>query len=217
MTSCSPSKLLFNRGFAKGKGKGKAKVTETPDTAGAASAAEFKLDTLKEGINASVTHFQHELSNFRSGRATPEMLDFVQVDAYGEATPLKAVAAVAVRSSQLLALTVYDPTLIDNVVKAVRDSPLSLNPSKQGQEVLVPVPSPTKETVRALEGLVHKAAEAAKVSIRHVRHKGINDAKAALASKDDQKRAEKDIQKLVDSASSRIDDIAKHKIQSLHS
>lgn len=206
---------LFLRSFAKGKGKVKEKKQADSPAEGEA-VVEFSLAGVEYDIEHAVEHLQHELANIRSGRATPEMLDFVQVETYGEKSPLKSVAAVSVRSSQLLALSVYDPSTVDNVVKAIRNSPLQLNPSREGQEVLVPVPPPTQETVKALEKLVHKAGEATKVSIRHARHKGIQEAKKALASKDDQKRAEKDIQKLVDKASSDVEAIIKHKNASFH-
>lgn len=135
-----------------------------------------------------------------------------QVEVYGEKSPLKAAAAVSVRGPQLLALSVYDPGAVPAVVKAIRESPLGLEPRQEGkgQEVLVPVPPPTAETVKALEKLVAKAAEAAKVSVRHARHKAMEAAKRAFASKDDQKRAEKEVQAAVDAAVGSIADITKH-------
>ena len=209
--------ILQHRGFAKGKGKGKGKG-DASEGAGdaAAAAAEFDLGAVGGDVDHALEHFQHELACIRSGRATPEMLDFVEVEAYGEKQPLKAAAATSVRSAQLLVLSVYDPSIIDNVVKAIRDSPLQLNPSIQGQEVQVPIPRPTQETIKGLEKLVHKAGEAAKVTVRHARHKAIQDAKKAFTSKDDQKRAEKDVQKIVDDASKRVEDIMKHKMKSFH-
>lgn len=206
-----------SRSFAH-KGKGKGGTTASVGKGGEEAVSAYDPGELEAEVEKSLHHFQHELSNMRSGRATPEMLDFVQVDLYGEKAPLKAAAAVSVRSPQLLVLSVYDPGAVASVVKAVRDSPLGLSPRQEGkgQEVMVPVPPPTQETVKALEKLVAKAGESAKVAIRHARHKAIEASKAAFPSKDDQKRAEKDIQRAVDAAGARIGEITKHKLKSFH-
>uniref|UniRef100_A0A061QUD2 Ribosome-recycling factor, chloroplastic n=2 Tax=Tetraselmis sp. GSL018 TaxID=582737 RepID=A0A061QUD2_9CHLO len=203
--------------FSKVKSKAKSPVSKVEDPKEDIS-TEFSLDVVKAEIDACIDHLRHELSNFRSGRATPEMLDFVQVEVYGERVPLKSVAAVSVRSSQLLILSVYDPGAVDGVVRAIRESSLQLNANREGksQEIQVPVPPPTRESVLALEKLIHKSGEAAKVSIRHSRHKGLREAKKAFPSKDDQKAAERDIQKLVDAATVDIDEVVKHKISTLH-
>eukprot|EP00951_Prasinocladus_malaysianus_P034484 scaffold348451_cov45-Prasinocladus_malaysianus.AAC.2 len=151
----------FCRGFAKGsKGGKKAQTAATQEQAGAPTQT-FDLKDAQNDIDAAVEHLSHELANIRSGRATPEMLDFIQVEAYGERAPLKGLAAVSVRDPRLLSLSVYDPSVIDNVIKAIRDSPLKLNPTREGkgQEISVPVPPPTQDTIKALEKLVYKAGE----------------------------------------------------------
>lgn len=142
-------------------------------------------------------HLQHELSNIRTGRATSGMLDHLKVDVYGERLPLKAVGSATVRDPQLLAVTLFDPSTLDAVVAAIANSPLQLNPRAEGQEVLVPVPSPTAETLAALGKVCRAEGEAAKVAVRHVR-KGAMEAAKGLASEDERRRLEREAQTLTD-------------------
>lgn len=123
----------------------------------------FSLEAPKELMNKAVQHLRDELTGIRSGRASPGMLDSLQVVAYGEKMPLTAVGTVSVRDPQMLSVTVFDPDTAENVVKAIRDSPLQLNPVAEGSVVLVPIPSLTKESLQGMARLVRKEAEKCKV------------------------------------------------------
>jgi ribosome recycling factor len=165
-------------------------------------------------MSKSIEHFQHELANIRMGRATPGMLDHLKVDAYGEKLPMKAVGTVSVKSPQLLAVTVFDTNLAGSVASCISSSPLALNPTVEGQEVLVPIPAPTHETIDAIKKLCKSEAEAAKVSIRNAR-KLAKDATRTIQCKDEKFAAEKSIQKLTDDHIETVEKIFKQKTRDI--
>jgi ribosome recycling factor len=148
-------------------------------------------------MERALEHLQHELAGLRAGRATSAMLDHIKMEAYGDRVPMKQCASISVRSPQLLVITVFDPQLQPAAEKAVRDSPLCLNPRSEGQEILVPVPPPTAEALAAMRKVCKSEGEAAKVSLRHVR-KVAMDAAKALASEDARRKAEKEVQTMLD-------------------
>ena len=161
-------------------------------------------------MNAAIHHLQHELANIRTGRATPGMLDHLKIEAYGERVPLKAVGTVSVRDSQLLAVSLFDPGLVEAVVAGIAQSPLQLNPRAEGQEILVPVPSPTAETLTAMAKMCKGEGETAKVSVRHVRKLAL-DAVKALSSEDARRRAEKDVKQMTDKMVADVEQIVASK------
>ena len=148
-------------------------------------------------MNSAIEHLSHELANIRTGRATPGMLDHLKIDAYGERMPMKAVGSISVRDPQLLVVTLFDPGLVDAVVAGIAQSPLKLNPRAEGQEVLVPVPSPTAETLTAMAEMCKSEGETAKVTVRHARKLALDVIKG-LSSEDARRRMEKEVQQLTD-------------------
>ncbi|GMH43389.1 hypothetical protein BSKO_11311 [Bryopsis sp. KO-2023] len=175
---------------------------------------DFSTKEMENLMEKALDHFRGELSNVRAGRASPGMLDHISVIAYGEKTPMKAVGTVIVKDPQLLGVSVFDPDTVDAVVKAIRESPLNLNPSAEGTEILVPIPKPTKEGLQGLAKVVAKEAEKCKVSVRNGRKVGLEQAKQ-LVSEDDKKRAEKDVQKLTDKFVGEVDRIKQVKEKEL--
>jgi len=170
-------------------------------------------------MDHAIEHLQHELANIRTGRATPGMLDHLKVEAYGERVPLKAVGTVSVRDPQLLSVTLFDPSLAEAVTSGIARSPLKLNPRAEGQEVLVPVPPPTTETLAAMGKVCKSEGENAKVSVRHARKVAMDLVRSSEAPEDDRRRLEKEVQQLTDKyieeaerlVFAKQDDIAKHK------
>lgn len=146
------------------------------------------------------------------------MLDHLKVDAYGEKVPLKAVGTVSVRSPQLLVVTLFDPTIADSVASAIEQSPLKLNPRSEGQEILVPVPAPTSDTLAAMGKMCKAEGESTKVSVRHTRKLAMDAAKGMDVSEDETRRMEREVQGLTDTfieeadklVASKLKDIVKH-------
>ncbi len=112
-----------------------------------------------------------EFSGVRTGKASPAILDTVQVPAYGSVMPLKQTATVTVPEAQLLVVQPWDTSLIDVVAKAIQTADLGLNPSVDGNLIRVAIPSLTEERRRDMVKLLHRMAEEGRVAVRHARHK----------------------------------------------
>ena len=148
----------------------------------------------------------------RTGRAHPGMLDHVRVAAYegGDRSPLSHVAAVNVRDAQTLVVTVYDAAVSAAVESAILDSPLGLTCQRASAEIVVPVPELSPQQRSSMAKLAKQAAEGAKERVRRLRQKAMDRAKKALkgGSKDEQKRVEQELQKMVDAANKGLTEAA---------
>ncbi|KAK9823660.1 hypothetical protein WJX72_004484 [[Myrmecia] bisecta] len=211
-----PSILGTHRHWFASKAKGRKAGPHADEQHGTAAPAQERLDVSVESLmSRAVEQMQQGLSGIRTGRASTGMLDSLKVDAYGSKAALKSLASVTVRDAQLLAVTVFDPSTIPQVQKAIQSSPLSLVPEASGQEILVPVPRATKDTLRGMLKLAKQEAEAARVAVRHARKVGMDEIKQLINSEDSQHRAEKEVQKLTDKFTQQIDDMLAAKEQEL--
>lgn len=159
------------------------------------SAIETKMDQ-------SIAAFQHNLTKIRTGRASPALLDTVQVDYYGSMVPISQVANVSLLDARTISVQPWEKSLGAKIEKAIRDSDLGLNPASMGELIRVPMPAMSEERRKEMTKLVRNEGEAAKIAVRNLR-RDANDAvkklvKDKLASEDDQKRAEGDVQKVTD-------------------
>lgn len=166
----------------------------------------------RTAMDKSLEASRRELSSIRTGKATTSLLDTVRVEAYGQQMPLNQVGSVSAPEPRLLTVTPWDKGLTSAIEKALRESDLGLNPSTQAGVIRVPLPSLNEERRRELVKVVHKLAEEARIGIRHAR----TDARDKLKklekkSEDDQKKAEKELQKLHDDYIGRIDELLKGK------
>jgi ribosome recycling factor len=155
---------------------------------------------------------KRELASIRTGKATASLLDTVRVDAYGQSMPLNQVAGVSAPEPRLLTVTPWDKGLITAIEKALRESDLGLNPQTQSGVIRVPLPALNEQRRKELVKVVHKLAEEARIGIRHARTSA-RDAlkKMEKTSEDDQKKAEKELQKLHDDYIGKIDELLKGK------
>jgi ribosome recycling factor len=173
--------------------------------------ATHNIDELKRRMQASITSLKTELSGLRTGRASPHMLDPVNVDAYGAQMPLNQVATVSIPEPRLIAVNVWDKSLVHAVEKAIVNANLGLSPATEGQVLRLRIPELNEERRKELVKLAHKYAEAAKVAIRHVRRDGIDVVKKLekdhKISKDDHERFEAEIQKATDQNIAEIDHV----------
>jgi ribosome recycling factor len=155
---------------------------------------------------------RREFSSVRSGKASPNMLDTVRVEMYGQMMALNQVASVAAPEPRTLLVTPFDKGQAKAVEKAIRDSDLGLEPSNQSGVIRVPLPQMNEQRRKELVKIVHKLAEDGKIAIRHARTHG-RDALKKLngVSEDDVKHAEKDLQKIHDDYIGKIDALIKAK------
>lgn len=172
--------------------------------------------TTRDLMHRAVENTKKEFSTIRSGKATPQLLDTVRVDAYGQQMPLNQVAGVSAPEPRLLTVQPWDKSLMAAIEKAIQSADLGLNPANDGTIIRVPLPPLTEERRKELVKLVHKLAEEGRISIRHARTEALHKIKKTEhISDDDKHRADKDIQKIHDDAIQQIEVLVKAKEQEI--
>ncbi len=179
---------------------------------------EIKAD-IEARMEKTIDALKRNFSGLRTGRATTSLLDTIHVDAYGSVVPLAQVGNVSVPEPRMLAVQVWDKTLIKNVEKAIRDSNLGLNPMNDGNLIRIPIPPLSEERRLEMVKVAGKYAEEARVSIRNLRRDGMDEIKnmekRAEISEDDKHDYEDVIQKITDAMIARIDEHLKTKEQEI--
>jgi ribosome recycling factor len=178
--------------------------------------------TTQTKMDQSIAAFKHNLTKIRTGRASTGLLDTVHVDYYGASLPISQVANVSVLDSRTLSVQPWEKSMSAKIEKAIRDSDLGLNPSSMGELIRVPLPAMSEERRRELTKVVRNEGEGAKIAVRSLR-RDANEAvkklvKDKLASEDDQKRTEAEIQKATDRHIIEIDQLVaakEHEIMSV--
>ena len=170
--------------------------------------AEIKK-TIEAKMDQSIAAFQHNLTKIRTGRANPGLLDTVHVDYYGSSLPISQVANVSLLDARTISVQPWEKGMGAKIEKAIRESDLGLNPASMGDLIRVPLPPMSEERRKEMTKLVRNEGESAKIATRNLR-RDANDAikklvKDKLASEDDQKRAEGEIQKVTDRHIAEID------------
>jgi ribosome recycling factor len=169
------------------------------------------LDECKKKMDSALEAVKREFVGLRTGRASPNLLDHIKVDAYGAETPINQVGAVSVPEPRLLTVSVWDASLVKAVEKAIRESDLGLNPMTEGNTIRVPLPSLTEERRKELVKVAGKYAESGRIAVRNVRRDFMDAAKAAEKkneiTEDEQKKLADKIQKLTDDHVKLVDDL----------
>ncbi len=163
----------------------------------------------EERMRKSVEALKAELIKIRTGRAHTSLLDNIVVPYYGSDVPINQVANLTVIDPRTLGISPYEKAMVSTVEKAVRDSDLGLNPTNVGQLLRVPLPPMTEDRRRELVKVVRQEAEHGRVAIRNIRRDANNELKGLMKdgeiSKDDEHRAEENIQKLTDKFIKKLD------------
>jgi ribosome recycling factor len=166
-------------------------------------------------MGKSIDSTKNELATVRTGRASPHLLDRVNVDYYGAQTPLKQIASVNASEARLLTITPYDKSSIKSIEKAILESDLGLTPSNDGNLIRLTIPELTEERRKELVKVVHQLAEDGKVAVRNIRRDCMHHLrdlrKSGDAGEDEERRAETELQKLTDARVKDIDDLLKGK------
>lgn len=167
----------------------------------------FDTSEDRKKMEGAVERFKEEMKKVRTGRAHPDMLSGIKVEAYGQYMPLNQVANVTVGDATLLIVTPFDPANIQAISTAIRaDQALGLNPADDGRVVRVPIPALTEERRKEIVKTASAKVEEAKVSIRNAREDARKTVKAAAdLSEDVKKRAEKEIDDLTKEFNDKID------------
>jgi len=168
------------------------------------------LKDTRTAMEKALESSRREFGSIRSGKASPNLLDTVRVEAYGQHMSLNQVAAVAAPEPRLLTVTPWDKGLAHAIEKAIRDSDLGLNPATAGNIIRVPLPALNEERRRDLVKIVHKLAEEGRIAVRHARTHGREAVKKLdKTPEDDKKHAEKDLQKQHDDFMHKIHELLK--------
>ncbi|NBJ12447.1 ribosome recycling factor [Microvirga arsenatis] len=172
-------------------------------------ATTFDLADVKRRMQGAINAFKNDLASLRTGRASPNLLDPIQVDAYGSLMPITQVATVNVPEPRLLSVQVWDRGMVAAVEKAIRESDLGLNPQTEGQVIRLRIPEMNEQRRKEMVKVAHKYAEEAKIAVRHVRRDGLDLLKKlekdGTISEDDGKRQADQVQKATDQFVAEID------------
>ena len=175
--------------------------------------------TVEGKMDQSIAAFKNNLTKIRTGRANPALLDSVQVDYYGSTVPISQVANVALLDARTISVQPWEKGMGAKIEKAIRESDLGLNPASMGDLIRVPMPPMSEERRKEMTKLVRNEGESAKIAVRNLRRDANESVKKLvkekLASEDDQKRSEADIQKLTDRHIAEIDSLVASKEQEI--
>ena len=161
-------------------------------------------------MDKALEHLNEEFGAVRAGRANAKVLDRISVEYYGQETPLNGVATISSPDARTLVIQPWDNTLLKEIQKAIQMSDLGINPQNDGRVIRLVFPQLTEERRKELTKQVKKYAEDAKVAMRNLRRDGMdyvkNLKKKSEITEDDQKKAEKDLQDLLDKYIKKVDE-----------
>ena len=166
-------------------------------------------------MNKTIESLEEKLKTVRAGRANPSSLDRVTVDYYGSQTPLKQLATISVPEATQLLIKPFDKTCLKDIEKAIFESNLGYTPNNDGESIRIVIPALTEDRRKELIKQVKAIGEESKISIRNIRHEGIETVKKEDLAEDEEKGIEKQIQDLVNSFNKEIDNLVKEKEQEL--
>jgi ribosome recycling factor len=166
---------------------------------------------LQRRMDGAIGAFKHDLASLRTGRASSNLLDPIQVQAYGTAMPINQVATVSVPEARMLSVSVWDKSMVGAVDRAIRESNLGFNPIVDGTTLRIPLPELNEQRRKELVKIAHNYAENARVAARHVRRDGMDHLKKAekdgVISEDDHRAQSDRVQKMTDETISTIDSL----------
>lgn len=167
-------------------------------------------------LKSTIEHLKTEYARLQTGRASAAVVEHVQVDAYGQMQPLKAIAGISIQDARTIVVQPWDRGIIGNIEKALQQGNLGTNPVNDGTVLRIILPPMTEERRKSLVKTVHALAEEAKISVRQQRQQvHTNVKKDKSRSEDEHFRLEKQAQELVDRTNAEIGELAKRKEQEM--
>jgi ribosome recycling factor len=166
-------------------------------------------------MDKSIEATRAELNGVRTGRASAALLDRIQIDYYGQQTPLRQLATINVPEPRMLTIQPFDPNSMKAIERAIQESDLGLTPSNDGKVIRLPIPQLTEERRKELVRYVRHLGEEGRVAVRNVRRDVIHHLKELVdngdVGADEEHRAEQRVQELTDQHTKSIDELLKHK------
>jgi ribosome recycling factor len=174
---------------------------------------EFK--DLQRRMDGAINAFKHDLASLRTGRASVNLLDPIQVPAYGSTMPINQVATISVPEPRMISVSVWDKSMVGAVDRAIRESNLGFNPIMDGTTLRIPLPELNEQRRKELVKIAHNYAENARIAARHVRRDGMDHLKKSekdhLISEDDHRIQSDRVQKMTDETISAIESLLTEK------
>ncbi len=166
------------------------------------------LNSTKEGMNLVINFFEKEIQKIRAGKASPQMLDGLKVDYYGNPTPIEQIGNISTPDARQIIIQPWERNMLQPIEKAILAANLGFTPQNNGEFIRITVPSPTEERRKELVKKTKQEAEQAKVGVRNVRRVSNETAKKLKDNgtpEDEIKKLENDIQKVTDEFIAKID------------
>ena len=179
---------------------------------------EIDTDALQRRMDGALNALKTEFASLRTGRASASILEPIQVDAYGQMTPINQLGTVNVPEPRMVTINVWDKVMIAKVEKAIRESGLGINPVTDGPIIRLPIPELNEERRRSLTKVAAQYAESARVAVRNIRRDGMDQIKKAKSDgmgEDDQKMWSDEVQALTDKAIANVDKALENKQQEI--
>lgn len=180
---------------------------------------ESQIKQAEEKMKKAVEVTREDLASLRTGRASPKLVEKIEVDYYGTKTPLNQLAGISVPEARLLVVSPYDRNAMSAIEKAIQASDIGITPSNDGTVIRLAVPPLTEERRKDLIKVAKERAEEGRVAIRNVRRHSKDEMerlkKEGEVSEDDLKRVEKELQKLTDKFVADVDELVSNKEQEL--
>ena len=177
--------------------------------------SEMIILDITDKMDKTIENLEKRFATVRAGRANPSSLDGVMAEYYGSMTPLKQLATISVPEARQLLIKPFDKSSLGAIEKAILTSNLGYNPGNDGETIRIVIPELTEERRKELAKQVKAISEDAKVSIRNIRHEGLEEVKKADLPEDIEKSMEKEIQDLVNDYNKKIEELLKRKEQDL--
>ncbi len=181
---------------------------------------EFYLEDAKDTMEKAIKHLTIELSKIRAGKASPQMLEGVQIEYYGSMSPIQNVSSVSTPDARTLMIKPFEKKLLTDIDRAIRNANLGFSPSSDGEVLRISIPMPTEERRRDLVKRAKQEIETAKINVRNVRQDANNDIRKLTkdgVSEDIVKQGEERVQKLTDGYITKIEQILAAKEQDIMS
>lgn len=169
---------------------------------------DIDLDAIQRRMDGAMNALKQEFASLRTGRASASIVEPIQVDAYGQMTPINQLGTVNVPEPRMVVINVWDKAMIGKVEKAIRESGIGINPVTDGPLIRLPIPELNEQRRKELSKVAAQYAESAKVAIRNVRRDGMDQIKKAKAdgmSEDDQKMWSDEVQEMTDKHVAAVD------------
>lgn len=173
------------------------------------------LKETEEKMKSALEGIRHEFAGIRTGKASPNLIEHLQVEAYESKMPLNQLASVSAPESRLLLVQPWDKSQIGPIMKAIQSSDIGLTPSNDGQVIRIPIPALNEERRKELVRMAHKIVEQGRISVRHARKEANDELKQAEkdseVSEDQMHTGMDKVQELTDGYIEKLDELLKHK------